>query len=239
MEQGQGLLYNAYILYADPLKSLLKAEVEFDFIDAPFEGGPAPGIEKFFEPPYFVWNRYYTPSKVSEVHDYVRAVVAHDGPYDGVIGFSEGAALAAALILEDASDVDRRYAPMFQIAVFVNAVTLLSPSASLGKKMLESDVQHAMDLFTKGGKKHNTVVLDCVYALSANTVPALITIPTLHVVGLEDDFRGFSEDLIKLCETGSAMTVRSTAGHEMPRGQKLEEMARKLDNIITAELMST
>jgi hypothetical protein len=166
-------------------------------------------------------------------------VVAHDGPYDGIIGFSEGAALAAALLLEDASDEHRRYAPIFQIAVFVNAVNLLSPSTSLGKRMLESDMQHAMDLFTKGDKKHNTLVQDCVYALSANTVPALITIPTLHIVGLEDDFRGFSEDLVKLCESGSAMTVHSTAGHEMPRGQKLEEMAWKLDNIITAELMST
>jgi hypothetical protein len=217
----------------------LKTQVEFDFVDAPFEGTPAPGIEKFFEPPYFVWNRYYVPSEVSKVHDYVRAVVAQNGPYDGVIGFSEGAALAAALLLEDASSIDRRYVPMFRIAVFLNAVNLLSPSTALGKKMLENDARNAMDTFTEGLNKDQYPALDCVYALCAKTVPALINVPTLHIVGLKDGFRDFSEDLIKLCEGRSAMAVRSSASHEMPRGQGLKEVARKLDMMIEAECMAT
>jgi hypothetical protein len=54
------------------------------------------------------------------VHDYVRAVVCQDGPYDGVIGFSEGAALAAALLLEDAPGISGQYAPMFRFALCWN-----------------------------------------------------------------------------------------------------------------------
>lgn len=162
-----------------------------------------------------------------------------DGPYDGVVGFSEGAALAAALLLEDASSIDGQYAPMFRFAVFFNAVNLLSPSTALGRKMLESDAQDAMDTFTQGKGKHHYPALDCVYALCARTVPTLINVPTLHVIGLNDGFRDFSEDLIKLCEGRSAMVVRSMAGHEIPRGRGLAEVARKFDMMITAELMAT
>jgi hypothetical protein len=173
------------------------------------------------------------------VHDYVRAVVYQDGPYDGVVGFSEGAALAAALLLEDASGISGQYAPMFRFALFFNAVNLVSPSAALGRKMLESDVQNAMDTFTHEQGKHHHPALDCVYALCARTVPMLIDMPTLHVIGLNDGFRDFSEDLIKLCEGKSAMVVRSMAGHEIPRGRDLAEVAREFDMMITAELMAT
>jgi hypothetical protein len=222
------------------LISLLKTQIDFDFIDAPFVGTPPPGIDEVFNnPPYFVWNRYYVPSEVSKVHDYVRAVAAQNGPYDGVIGFSEGAALAAALLLEDASSVTRRHVPMFRFAVFLNAVNLLSPSAALGKKMSEVDARNAMDAFTGGVNKHQYPALDCVYSLCAKSAPTLINIPTLHVIGLNDNFRDTSEDLIKLCEGGSAMTVHSLAAHEMPRGQGLEDVARKLDRMLEAEQMAT
>jgi hypothetical protein len=173
------------------------------------------------------------------VHDYVRAVVCQDGPYDGVIGFSEGAALAAALLLEDASGISGQYAPMFRFALFFNAVNLVSPSTALGRKLLESDMQNAVDTFTHEQGKHHHPALDCVYALCARTVPVLINVPTLHVIGLNDGFRDYSEDLIKLCEGRSAMVVRSWVGHEIPRGSGLAEVARKLDTMITADLLAT
>jgi hypothetical protein len=100
-------------------------------------------------------------------------------------------------------------------------------------------VQNAMDTFTHEQGKHHHPALDCVYALCARTVPMLIDMPTLHVIGLNDGFRDFSEDLIKLCEGKSAMVVRSMAGHEIPRGRDLAEVARKFDMMITAELMAT
>jgi hypothetical protein len=234
----------AHATLTGPLKSLLTNEVEFDFVDAPFIGDPAPGIaEVFNNPPYFVWNRYYSPSEVSKVHDYIRAVVAQNDrnhpPYDGIIGFSEGAALAAAVLLEDVSSIDRQYTPMFRFAVFFNAVNLLSPSTALGKKMPEIDARHAMDAFTGGSGKHQYPALDCIYTLCAKTTQTLINVPTLHVVGLKDGFRDVSEDLIKLCEGGSATTVRSPARHEMPRGRALRDVARKLDMMIEAGCMAT
>jgi hypothetical protein len=109
----------------------LRTRVEFDFVDVPCESTPTPGIEKFFGPAYFVWTRYYVPREVSRVHDYARAIVAQDSPHDGVIGFSEGAVLAAVLLIKDASDPDRQYATMFRIAVLINAANIVSPSTAL------------------------------------------------------------------------------------------------------------
>jgi hypothetical protein len=109
----------------------LRTRVEFDFVDVPCESTPTPGIEKFFGPAYFVWTRYYVPPEVSRVHDYARAIVAQDSPHDGVIGFSEGAVLAAVLLIKDASDPDRQYATMFRIAVLINAANIVSPSTAL------------------------------------------------------------------------------------------------------------
>lgn len=213
--------------------------MEFDFVDAPYEGGPAPGIDQYFKPPFLVWHNDFVPSQVSRVHDYIRAVVAQDGPYDGVIGFSEGAALAAAILIEDTSSVDGWCIPTFRFAMFFNAVNLLSPTKAFGKRLLESDVKKAMDTFTEGANKHQYPALDCVYTLCAKSVPALINVPTLHVLGLRDNFREASEELIKLCEGHRATTVRTTAGHEMPRGQEMKQVAEKLDEMIGADYSAT
>lgn len=226
--------------FTGPLIALLKNQIEFDFVDAPFVSAPAPDIGELFEsPPYFAWNQCYEPCEVSKVHDYVRGVQAKSGPYDGVIGFSEGAALAAALLLEDASNIDRRHTPMFRFAVFVNAVDLISPSSKLGRKLSENEARSAMETFNGGPSKHRYPALDCVYTFCAKTVPALINIPTLHVIGTRDRFHDRSEDLVKLCEGDLATMVRSPAKHEMPRGQALKEMARKLDKMVEIECMAT
>lgn len=176
---------------------------------------------------------------MSKVHDYIKALVDEDGPYDGVIGFSEGASLAAALLLEGASNGDKYSIPMFRFAVFFNAVNLFSPSTGLGERMLESDFLSAMDTFTQGQSINQYPALECVYALRANAVPGLIRVPTLHVIGLNDAFRPSSEELIKLCDGRSAVVVRSTAAHEMPRGRSLAEVARRLDKMIATELMAS
>ncbi|KAL1581637.1 hypothetical protein WHR41_09600 [Cladosporium halotolerans] len=215
-----------------PLKSRLPTEVRFDFIDAPIEGAPAPGIEDYFKPPYFVWHRQWAPTEVSKAHEYVKAAIAQNGPYDGVIGFSEGAALAAALLLEGAAGKGPLVEPMFGFAVFFNAVNVLSPSEELGIRMLESDVRDSVKSFEEGNIDHGCPALDCVYALCSDAIPALIAVPTLHVVGLHDVFTARSHDLIKLCKPENATVVTSKVGHELPKGRDWDVVARRVDNMI-------
>lgn len=221
----------AHLKSAAPLKSRLPSEVLFDFIDALFEGAPAPGIKNFFEPPYFVWHRQWAPAEVSKVHDYVKAAIAQNGPYNGVIGFSEGAALAAALLLENAAGVGPLVEPMFGFAVFFNAVNVLSPSKELGR-MFEIEERDSRKSFEEGNIDHGSPALDCVYALCSDAAPRLIAVPTLHVIGLQDVFVEHSYDLVKLCRSENATVLTSSVGHEVPKSHDWDLVARKVDNMI-------
>lgn len=222
-----------------PLLSHLASGIQFDFIDAPFEGSPAPGIAEQFKPPYFVWNRHYTPSEVSNVHDYVRTTVAQKGAYDGVVGFSEGAALAAALLLDDAADTNSRHKPIFRFAVFFNAINVLSPSEALMRDLREGDVQSSLDTFDIGHAVRDDQPLDFLYGLLSDVVSTPITIPTLHIIGLEDAFCEFSQDLVKLCRPDSATVISSKIGHELPKSPKLDRVAHELENMLQAASLET
>lgn len=125
------------------LFSRLSPEHSFDFIDAPFQCSAAPGISKVYDGPYLAWHSRYDPEHISEIHEYLQSVIQEDGPYDGVIGFSQGAALAASLLLcheyarDDASPSSRQPAP-FKVAIFFNSVMLFSPAEDIGTDITDT-----------------------------------------------------------------------------------------------------
>eukprot|EP00892_Ulva_mutabilis_P000942 jgi/Ulvmu1/10849/UM007_0023.1 len=90
--------------------------VELSFIDAPHvASGPAPDdVGPHFEPPYFEWWDSQTSvkpeGKVSTYSGWqasvakLREVLIEQGPFDGVMGFSQGGALTAcAAALQEAA----------------------------------------------------------------------------------------------------------------------------------------
>lgn len=120
-----------------PLISQLSPEHTFDYVDAQVEGTAAPGIGGVFPGPYFIWHKDYDPSSVEKVHQHLQSVLKEDGPYDGIIGFSEGAALAASYLLaqeyraslgEAIGDPEHD----IKLAVFLNSVKPYSPSEQIG-----------------------------------------------------------------------------------------------------------
>lgn len=122
---------------AAPLISRISPEHTFDFIDAQYEGPAAPGIAEVFPGPYFVWHEHHTPQAVESVHDYLKSVIEEDGPYDGLVGFSEGAALAASYLLSKEyqatlGDVDEYPEDEIKLAVFFNSIKPYSPSEGIG-----------------------------------------------------------------------------------------------------------
>lgn len=153
-------------------------------------------------------------------------------PYDGVIGFSEGAALAAALLLTDAAKESHGSKPMFRYAVFFNAVNVLSPSEELGKDMAEIEMRKALETFDMEAYSQRDCFVDRVRIMSSDAMSAAITIPTLHVVGLRDNFRGFSRDLIRQCTSRNTRVVELPIGHEVPRGRALEAVALQIEEAL-------
>lgn len=106
--------------------------------------------------------------------------IASEGPFQGVIGFSQGAALAATLMIQHGQNHLGSVDPLFRCAVFLCAGAPYDPAAlERGKAVLLDD--------------------DGTGANCGGDVAA-IHVPTAHVVGEKDDALGSSMALVRLCE---------------------------------------
>ncbi|OMO73029.1 Serine hydrolase FSH [Corchorus olitorius] len=77
-------------------------KLDLVFLDAPFPAqGKAPIQDQGFDPPYYEWfqgNQDYSEyTNFEECLAYLEDYMINNGPFDGFLGFSQGAVLAAAL----------------------------------------------------------------------------------------------------------------------------------------------
>lgn len=134
--------------------------------------------------------------------------VGENGPFDAVMGFSLGAALAATLLLGDAaghtirevetqpvdSDASPRHSPIFRCAIFLSG-TLPCDWNELTRRNLS--FLHASDV------KHH------------------IQIPTLHVWSPADtEYPHQSEELAEMCVSQGRTAVLHNDGHAPPVHQE-------------------
>lgn len=175
----------------------------------------------------------------------MQTIIKEDGPYDGILGFSEGAALAASFLLCHEHLSDGTSDPPFKVAVFLNAVMLFSPSKDIGNMMTdyaEQAKKHSWvqeGVAEEGNHDPTSVNLD-VYEIKADTMSTRISIPTLHVIGAKDPFNEHSKALPQLCDLSKAEIITVDAGHELPRlGSVLQRIAAALETmVLTASLES-
>ncbi|RFU24181.1 hypothetical protein B7463_g12157, partial [Scytalidium lignicola] len=83
--------------------------IEFVFVDGELGSEPGPGVEGFFEPPYytyFKWPRSAAPEddqSVEIAYELIYDILTSDeGPFDGLVGFSHGATLAFGFLVHHA-----------------------------------------------------------------------------------------------------------------------------------------
>ncbi|GMP80422.1 hypothetical protein CsSME_00035526 [Camellia sinensis var. sinensis] len=71
------------------------------FVDAPFPSLGKSDVQGIFDPPYYEWfqfNKEFTEYKnFEECLAYIEECMIKHGPIDGLLGFSQGAILSAAL----------------------------------------------------------------------------------------------------------------------------------------------
>jgi hypothetical protein len=90
-----------------------------------FESSHLIGIGSIFPGPYRAFYRTPSADDVKAAYDFIMEVVREDGPFDGVIGFSQGAAIAASVI---ASETQRNPTEdIFKFAVYVCAPMPFDP----------------------------------------------------------------------------------------------------------------
>jgi hypothetical protein len=177
---------NRSLTFTEPIKHAL-VSVEFTFVDALIECPGDVGIAKFYRGPFFRhWDG--TRDSVLQGYEYILDIIDEDGPFDGVVGFSQGAAAAATALLYSQS-LDRTAPPLFEFAIFFCATS-------------------ALDI---------TKVDDASAEVPAAKNVLLPPIPTVHVVGQKDDVRAESMALHALADEQYARLITHEGGHWIPK----------------------
>ncbi|KAH7041157.1 serine hydrolase-domain-containing protein [Microdochium trichocladiopsis] len=146
---GRGTNAAIFEQQLQPLIRRLPAHYQYDFVDGPVPVNPAPGIADHSAGPYLAWHRRSFSDEVEEAHGFLSSIVSEDGPYDGVIGFSQGAGMAAGLLIAastwggEAAAAAQGAAPPFRFAIFLCSQLPLATSwaaAAVGSSAFLADL---------------------------------------------------------------------------------------------------
>ncbi|RAK74688.1 uncharacterized protein BO72DRAFT_470695 [Aspergillus fijiensis CBS 313.89] len=117
------------------LCALIGESHEYVFLDGPVSCGPANGIPPDMPGPFYNWYDGLSSSQVKEAHDLVMDVIEAEGPFDGVIGFSQGASLALSILYHH-EIIHPHRPPPFRFAVLFCAVLSISPDPMFNKDLI-------------------------------------------------------------------------------------------------------
>ncbi|KAL2069773.1 hypothetical protein VTL71DRAFT_14452 [Oculimacula yallundae] len=111
---------NSTILEATfaPIRAHLPANWEFQFLDGLVEVPPTPGVGDIYPGPFCCYHGEPTLQDLQAVYELCMEVVEEDGPFDAILGFSQGSAMAATIMLHEAEK--RTSLQPFKMGVFLS-----------------------------------------------------------------------------------------------------------------------
>ncbi|CAG8395007.1 unnamed protein product [Penicillium salamii] len=252
---GMGTNANIFQAQTAAFRSLLPAHFEWEFFDADHDCEAAEGVSGIYPGPYLsFYNTPYT-KQVEDSHHFIDEMIEQEGPFDAIMGFSQGAAVAASYI-QKAQTTASLERPPFRMAIFIcgslpfstdrlAGVDVTKMYAS-GGDMLTSDIAYWKS-FSGPNVPLVTPHINC--GLNGtltdrhldpdDTVrryhPAVdtrrIEIPTVHIYGRHDPYRAQSIDLQGLCspQQGLTLSYEHPGGHNIP---STEAVSREITNLI-------
>ncbi|KAK4103516.1 hypothetical protein N658DRAFT_276910 [Parathielavia hyrcaniae] len=101
-------------------RSKLQENFTFEFFDAPFTCAAAPGTDILFSnsPGHYTWWATQTINNIRGAHQLLDDHVAAHGPFDMVLGFSQGCSLIGSYLLYHGRETPDKPLP-FKAAIFV------------------------------------------------------------------------------------------------------------------------
>ncbi|ESZ93010.1 hypothetical protein SBOR_6581 [Sclerotinia borealis F-4128] len=204
------LLYVIQYLFVSSFRYYLGDGYQYDFVDGGHLWPAAPGIVETFGPQQVCYS-YSDGTALGSITavDDLAAYIIENGPFDSILGFSMGTALAATLLLRPKGDLEDSHTHacarrMIRSAVFVCG-TLPVDRNELAKG------------------KMGWLVASQVEASPAAVWPT-IDIPTVHAWSPQDEeYPGQSEELICMCSEKTRIEVLHGAKHGFP--SKAQEVA--------------
>ncbi|CEJ92558.1 Putative DUF341 domain-containing protein [[Torrubiella] hemipterigena] len=117
------------------LRRELDPSFELVFIDGPFECERGPGIPEHQPGPFFSNTQGYSPMEIAQATEYLEEALEQEGPFDGVFGFSQGAALTLSYCYQQQAAGN----PLpFKFAILFSTAIPLSPDADLGDTIISN-----------------------------------------------------------------------------------------------------
>ncbi|KAF8404675.1 hypothetical protein HHK36_009563 [Tetracentron sinense] len=101
------------------------------FLDAPFPAQGKSDVEGIFDPPYYEWFQFDKEKteyrNFDECLAYIEDYMIKNGPFDGLLGFSRGATLSAALPGLQAKGLALTKVPKIKFLIIIGGGMLKSP----------------------------------------------------------------------------------------------------------------
>ncbi|CAG8055645.1 unnamed protein product [Penicillium salamii] len=121
---GYGMNPDAMKHQLSTLRKLCDPSWEFHFLAGRIQCSPAPGVQGI-PGPYLCYSTDFDPVSMRAAQALVHEELETQGPFDGVFGFSTGASILAAYLLEQSATHPGKPLPV-RFAVFCSAVPIIS-----------------------------------------------------------------------------------------------------------------
>lgn len=214
-----------------------ETRVSFDFVDTPIQ---CAGLSANERATHEVFDNLAV-ADIYKAHEWLTTKLEVDGPYDGVIGFSQGAALISSYLLYH-QWYDYEHSPPFRFATFISGSISLAVLKDLGVPVPRAAERVVGE--TKIRRQENLGPLplhvslarqamfnsdDC-FGLNLNKVPLelKIRIPTVHIWGTKDPGFPTSIHLAGLCDPYIRKIYTHDGAHEVPQGKEDAEQLSQL-----------
>lgn len=156
---------------------------------------------------HYAYFDLYSPSDFITALDQLEEYIDAEGPFDGVLAFSQGAGLAAMHIVRKSLE---GYNPPFKCAILFSSNEVYDPNA-----WLEHGVTQPLDTRVYGRP---------------------ITIPTAIIYGEKDPYRDRSQRIAKLCDPEKVFVLQHPGQHEVPGlsvKESVPEIVKVMKRVIT------
>ncbi|MCJ1318878.1 hypothetical protein MMC15_004210 [Xylographa vitiligo] len=218
-------------MQSEGFRNLLPEHFSYEFLEGEKEVAPAPGVAKVFPGPYLSYLTDYSVGSIEEQHQYIMDIVAEEGPFDGIMGFSQGASLAASILMHH--QIEKPWLPSpFRVAIFLCATYAHSRTPVDGEdvthKVPTSELPSRRQSTDSGYDSDEDSAKDSIRVLYARSTKARIQIPTAHLYGENDSYLHESLEVLDLCDPRLALEFKHKGGHEVPMDTESNKKIRDI-----------
>ncbi|KAJ5972285.1 uncharacterized protein N7479_002203 [Penicillium vulpinum] len=126
----------------NPLAVQLGQTYQFTFFDGVVSCNREPGMPEWFPGPFYSYVTGYSPVEMQEVLEDLDSFIEENGPFDGVLGFSQGTSIATAYII-DRQTREPNLPAAFSFAVLISSVAACSADPTCLESVIRSLVEHS------------------------------------------------------------------------------------------------